>query len=136
MPLDYCYTKPVKNVSFFPPLSLRLWVHQCCQLVSENHVDLIMERKLPGKMKNTGKIFRQINYLVISLVWMLFSRNFNQKRVRVNFRNHHNVKLRLCSSLESFVKIIKISWFHEFHFQCAKSNYKNVSWKQLACSVN
>ena len=39
----------------------------------------------------TEKIFRQINYLVILLVKPLLSRNFCQKRVRVNFRNFHTV---------------------------------------------
>ena len=33
------------------------------------------------------KIFHQINYLVISLVNALLSRNFCQKRTRINFRN-------------------------------------------------
>ena len=37
------------------------------------------------------KIFRQIAYLVISLVKMLLSRNFCQKRVTANFRNFHTV---------------------------------------------
>ena len=47
-----------------------------------------------GKMKNLlspKKIFRQINYLVISLVKALLSRNFCQKSVRVNFCNFHTV---------------------------------------------
>ena len=35
--------------------------------------------------------FRQITYLVISLVKVLLSRNFCQKLVRVNFRNFHSV---------------------------------------------
>ena len=41
------------------------------------------------KFTLTEKIFRQITYLVMSLVKMLLSRNFCQKRVRVNFRNFH-----------------------------------------------
>ena len=43
------------------------------------------------KFTLTEKIFRQINYLVISLVKTLLSRNFCQKRVRVNFHNFHTV---------------------------------------------
>ena len=43
------------------------------------------------KFTLTEKKFRQINYLVISLVKTLLSRNFCQKRVRVNFRNFHTV---------------------------------------------
>ena len=35
------------------------------------------------------KIFRQINYLVISFVKMLVSRNFCQKSARVNFCKYH-----------------------------------------------
>ena len=41
----------------------------------------------------TEKIFRQINYLVISLVNALVSRNFCQKCVRENFRNFHTVEI-------------------------------------------
>ena len=37
------------------------------------------------------KIFRQIPYLVLSLVKTLLWRNFCQKSVRVNFRNFHTV---------------------------------------------
>ena len=47
-----------------------------------------------AKFTFTEKIFRQINYLVISLVKPLLSRNFCQKCMRVNFRNFHNVHLR------------------------------------------
>ena len=39
----------------------------------------------------TEKIFRQITILVISLVKVLLSRNFCQKRVRENSRNFHTV---------------------------------------------
>ena len=41
------------------------------------------------------KKIRQINCLVISLVKLLLSRNFCQKRVRVNFRNFHTVHILL-----------------------------------------
>ena len=37
------------------------------------------------------KKFRQISSIVTSLVKTLLSRNFCQKRVRVKFRNFHNV---------------------------------------------
>ena len=43
------------------------------------------------KFTLTEIFFRQINYLVILLVKPLLSRNFCQKRVRVNFRNFHTV---------------------------------------------
>ena len=43
------------------------------------------------KFTLTEKIFREITYLVISLVKLLLSRNFCQKRVRVNCRNFHTV---------------------------------------------
>ena len=56
------------------------------------------------------KKIRQITYLVISLVKILLSRNFCQKRVRVNFRNFHTVKWVLmtnqCSNTETFRDII------------------------------
>ena len=43
------------------------------------------------KFALTENFFRQINYLVISLVKPLLSRNFCQKCVRVNFRNYPTV---------------------------------------------
>ena len=46
------------------------------------------------KFTLTEKIFRQITYLVISLVKLLLSRNFCQKCMRGNFRNFHTVPLR------------------------------------------
>ena len=42
----------------------------------------------------TEKILRQINYLVMSLVNSLLSRNFCQKSVRVIFRFYHTVKMQ------------------------------------------
>ena len=44
------------------------------------------------KFTLTEEIFRQINYLVISLVKMLLSRIFCQKSVRVNFRFYYTVR--------------------------------------------
>ena len=59
------------------------------------------------------KKIRQINYLVILLIKPLLSRNFGQKRVRVNFRNFHTVKWVLMtnqwSNTEKFRDIILIS---------------------------
>ena len=43
------------------------------------------------KFTHTEKKIRQINYLAISLVKILPSRNFCQKRMRVNSRNFHTV---------------------------------------------
>ena len=43
----------------------------------------------------TAKKFRQINYLVISLVKPLLSQNFFQKCVRVISRNFHTVRFTL-----------------------------------------
>ena len=47
-----------------------------------------------GKTRDSlsPKIFRQITCLLISLVKMLLSRNFCQKRMRENFRNFHTVQ--------------------------------------------
>ena len=47
------------------------------------------------KFTLTEKIFRQITYLVISLVKLLLSRNFCQKSVRENFCNFHTVQCTL-----------------------------------------
>ena len=44
------------------------------------------------KFTLTEIFFRQINYLVILLVKSLFSRNFCQKSVRVNFRSFLSVE--------------------------------------------
>ena len=45
------------------------------------------------KFSLAEKIFRQINYLVISIVKTLLSRNFCLERVRVNLGNFHTVQL-------------------------------------------
>ena len=50
-----------------------------------------------GNLLSLKKIFRQITYLVISLVKLLLSRNFCQKCVRVNFRNFLCVGNSKCS---------------------------------------
>ena len=42
------------------------------------------------KFSLTKNFFREINYLVTSLVKMMFSRNFCQKSVKENFRNFHS----------------------------------------------
>ena len=47
----------------------------------------------------TEKKFRQINYLVISVVKTLLSRNFCQKIVKVNYRNFHTVPHQ-CDNVE------------------------------------
>ena len=47
------------------------------------------------KFSLTEKKFRQINYLVISLVKPLLSRNFCQKSVRENFCNFHTMDTTL-----------------------------------------
>ena len=54
------------------------------------------------KFTLTENKFRQINYLVISLVNTLLSRNFCQKRVRVNFRNTVTLWYRLLCNLFSY----------------------------------
>ena len=57
------------------------------------------------KFTLTQKFSRQISYLVILLVKSLLSRNFCQKRVRVNFRNFHTVIHGL-----SILKILDLSF--------------------------
>ena len=60
------------------------------------------------KFSLTEKTFRQINYLVISLVKPLLSRNFCEKSVRENFCNFHTVSVfRKNKSLLSLVKIFR-----------------------------
>ena len=75
------------------------------------------------KFALTKKIFRQINYLVISLGKTLLSRNFCQKWVRVNFSNTLCITTwKLFREIHShtffdknFVKATFLlkSWFHE-----------------------
>ena len=52
----------------------------------------------------TEKIFRQINYLVISIVKPLLSRNFCEKSVRENFYNFHIV----AEQIPPYVKITEL----------------------------
>ena len=60
---------------------------QSCKLFSRNIFWLHSVEK--RKILSHSKKFRQINYLVISLVKSLISRNFGGKSVKVNFRNFH-----------------------------------------------
>ena len=57
------------------------------------------------KFTLTEKIFRQITYLVISLVKLLLSRNFCQKSMRVYLRNFHTVQHRFSMFLFLFTEI-------------------------------
>ena len=61
------------------------------------------------KFTLTEKIFRQITYLVISLVKLLLSRNFCQKCVRENSRNCHTVKHHTVEITEIYSHLEKIS---------------------------
>ena len=100
-----------------------------------------------AKFTLTQNFSRQINYLVILLVKSLLSRNFCQKRVRVNFRNFHTVLCKLCQT-RGF-SLTKISWkgryescFHEIFFGegtvasgviseiYSHSFLAKISWKQ------
>ena len=66
------YVKSTQLLTVWVEMSATLWKNQ--------------------KFTLTKKIFRQINYLVISIVNTLVSRNFCQNRVRVNFHNFHTVR--------------------------------------------
>ena len=63
--------------------SLFLYMHYVTHTVWKNE-----------KFSLTEKKFRQISYLVISLVKPLLSRNVCQKSVRDNFCNFHNVQAK------------------------------------------
>ena len=60
-------------------------------IVMENYSKNDGNQNINGFNKVHEKIFRQINFLVISLVKPLFWRNFCQKSVRVKFRFFHSV---------------------------------------------
>ena len=77
------------------------------------------------KFTLTEKKFRQITYLVISLVKLLLSRNFCQKCVRVNSRNFHTVQEWLfrigslyfcCEFVSSFIFQKLCTYFDEIIF--------------------
>ena len=73
------------------------------------------------KFTLTQKFFRQINYLVILLVKSLFSRNFCEKRVRVNFRNFHTVHTVEFTKFLYHLKITEI-YSHSFLAKFRESN--------------
>ena len=65
-----------------------------------------------GKTRNslTEKKFRQITYLIISLVKAMLSRNFCEKNVRDNFCNFHSTVWKLtnfCLALQNFFNFLR-----------------------------
>ena len=93
----------------------------------DNYRNLLSTLWKNQKFTLTEKIFRQINYLVISLANALVSRNFCQKCVRDNFCNFHTVlstilkneKLSLIEKIFrqikslNIIKYIASCYFHE-----------------------
>ena len=85
------------------------------------------------------KIFRQINYLVISQVKTLLSRNFCQKCVRLDFQcgNFGNSLSNFFD--KTFVKATVLlnkliqSWFHDIFF---KWKTVSLSWKWKLLNFN
>ena len=64
-------------------------------------------------------------YLVISLVKELLARNFCQKRVRVNFRNFHTVRL--------WSKQKKITFFRQINiFNKEELIWRKIFWRNCA----
>ena len=82
-------------ISLVKPLLSRNFCEKSVRENSGNFHTVALRSEENEKFTLTKKIFRQINYLVISLVKMLLSRNFCQKSVRVNFLKYHTVKLQL-----------------------------------------
>ena len=76
-------------------LKLKWWFHEI--FFSRKGDDSTVTQCNVEKMKNwlSPKIFRQINYLVISLMKPVLSRNFCKTSIIANFRNFHTVTL-LC----------------------------------------
>ena len=121
------------------------WFYGTTQSVHIVHYDTLW--KIQNYMYSTlwklqkfilTKKFRQINFLVISLVIMLFSRNFWQKWVRVNFRNFHTTlwKLRNFTATDfpqNFhqIKVLLRNWFDGKKFA-----WQWISRFSTLCSVH
>ena len=94
--LYFCenFVKTASKLAVFLPLNKLISRNFCEKIVLEQSrakYDCQFTVWKNEKFTLTQNFFRQINYLVILLVKSLFSRNFCQKRVRVNFRNFHTV---------------------------------------------
>ena len=99
-----------------------------CELFRKNYAKSMYSLNTLWKLRKftlTEKIFRQITYLVISLVKLLLSRNFCQKCVRVNSRNFHTVQEWLfrigslyfcCEFVSSFIFQKLCTYFDEIIF--------------------
>ena len=87
------------------------------------------------KFSLTGKINRQINSLVFWSIKTLFSRNFCQKSVRLNFRNFHTVcveKREILSHWKKFrqinylvISLLKPLFSRNFCEKCVRENFCN-----------
>ena len=85
------------------------------------------------KLTLTEKKIREINYLVISLVKPLFSRNFCQESVKVNFRNFYSVQChrKNISSNQIFSfrvnALFSRNFYQKMHYfyvaQCGETRY-------------
>ena len=82
----FCYLTCFHDFFYFSPKKKNL-ISRFFLLLLPKHSEKTRNLLLPL----TEKFFLQINYLVISLVNVLLSRNFCHKSVRVNFRNFHTV---------------------------------------------
>ena len=98
-----CLSNHFQQTSIFATYVLTLW--KARNFLSRNFFTKIPWNQL-GKLLQwthhnvekfslTKTIFRQINFLVISLVKLLLSRNFCEKCVRLNRSNFHTVLWKL-----------------------------------------
>ena len=62
-----------------------------------------------GKIKYLHSLIKKIYQIKVSLVKLSLSRNFFQKRVRVNFRNYHTV---CCKQFFNKFRVISRNFFH------------------------
>ena len=92
----FCYLTCFHDFFYFSPKKKNL-ISRFFLLLLPKHSEKTRNLLLPL----TEKFFLQINYLVISLVNVLLSRNFCHKSVRVNFCKFHTVPKE------------KIAYFHE-----------------------
>ena len=99
-------------ISFVKTLLSRNFCQKCVRLDRSSFYTSTLCSEKEWKIYSHRKFFfRQINYLVISLVKPSLWRNFCQKCVRVNFRNFHTVAFRpqfIWKRIESFVVYVFI----------------------------
>ena len=94
-----------------------------------------------AEIYSNRKKYRQINYVEISLAKMLFSRNFCQKSVKVNFRNFHTALCTMHTSVALFswnqiMVVVVVQFFLLTQTRVRKAGLeRNVKRRKLWCYI-